>query len=37
MRHTREEVIQRTEREFEQLEQLVANLSDEEWRRPELL
>ena len=34
MRHTREEVIQRTEREFEQLEQLVANLSDEEWRRP---
>ena len=34
MQHTREEVIQRAEHEFEQLEQLVADLSDEEWRRP---
>lgn len=34
MRHTREEVIQRTEREFELLEQLAAGLSDEEWQRP---
>lgn len=34
MRHTREEVMQRTEREFELLEQLAAGLSDEDWRRP---
>ena len=39
MRHTREEVIERTIREFELLEQQVASLSDEQWerllRRPE--
>jgi hypothetical protein len=34
MRHTRAEVIERTEREFEQLDQLVAALSDEDWARP---
>ncbi len=34
MHHTREEVIERTVREFELLEQLVANLSEEEWARP---
>jgi hypothetical protein len=34
MRHTRQEVIDRTMREFERLDQLVANLSDEEWERP---
>jgi hypothetical protein len=34
MHHTREEVIQRTIREFELLEHLVANLTDEEWNRP---
>lgn len=34
MRHTREEVMQRTEREFALLEQLAAGLSDEDWRRP---
>ncbi len=33
MRHNREEVIERTIREFELLDQLVANLSDEEWNR----
>jgi hypothetical protein len=33
MRHTREEVIQRTIQEFELLDQLVANLTDEEWNR----
>ncbi len=33
MRHTREEVIQRTIQEFELLDQLVANLTDEEWQR----
>ena len=39
MRHNREEVIERTIREYELLDQLVANLSDEDWdrllRRPE--
>lgn len=39
MHHKRDEVIKRTEREFEQLDQLVANLSASEWllrlRRPE--
>jgi len=39
MRHNREEVIERTIREFELLDELVANLTDEEWgrlvRRPE--
>jgi hypothetical protein len=39
MRHNREEVIQRTIQEFELLDHLVANLSNEEWnrlvRRPE--
>ena len=33
MRHTREEVLERTNREFELLDQLVANLTDEEWER----
>jgi len=33
MRHNREEVIQRTIQEFELLDHLVANLSDEEWNR----
>ena len=39
MRHNREEVIQRTIQEFELLDHLVANLTNEEWnrllRRPE--
>jgi hypothetical protein len=39
MRHTREEVIQRTIREFELLDRLVASLSDADWQcfvlRPE--
>ena len=39
MRHTRQEVIRRTIQEFDLLDHLVANLSDEEWnrllRRPE--
>jgi len=34
VRHNREEVIQRTIREFELLDHLVANLTDEEWNRP---
>jgi hypothetical protein len=34
MRHTREEVIQRTIQEFDLLDQLVANLSEAEWQRP---
>jgi len=34
MRHTREEVIARTVSEFEQLDNLVAGLSEEEWKRP---
>jgi hypothetical protein len=34
MRHNRQEVIQRTIREFELLDQLVADLTDEEWNRP---
>jgi hypothetical protein len=33
MRHDREEVIERTIREFELLDRLVAGLSDEEWER----
>ena len=33
MRHTREEVIERTIREFELLDQLVSNLSDRDWER----
>jgi len=33
MNHTREEVIQRTIREYELLDQRVANLSGEEWDR----
>ena len=39
MRHNRENVIQRTIQEFELLDRLVANLTDDEWnrflRRPE--
>ena len=34
MRHTREEVLQRTIEEFELLDRLVANLTAEEWLRP---
>jgi len=33
MRHTREEVIDRTIREFELLDQLVSNLSDRDWEQ----
>ncbi len=33
MRHNREEVIERTIREFELLDQLVASLTDEDWER----
>lgn len=33
MHHTREEVLNRTIQEFELLDQLVANLTDEEWNR----
>jgi hypothetical protein len=33
MRHTREEVIERTMREFEILDHLVANLTDQDWER----
>src|SRR5512139_310564 len=33
MQHSREEVIQRTIREFELLDQLVANLAEKEWRQ----
>ena len=35
MRHTREEVIQRTIQEFNLLDQLVANLSEADWQRPD--
>jgi hypothetical protein len=34
MRHTREEVIQRTIQEFDLLDQLVADLSEADWQRP---
>jgi len=33
MRHTRDEVLERTIQEFELLDDLVANLTDEEWER----
>ena len=33
MRHNRQEVIQRVIREFELLDRLVANLTDEQWQR----
>ena len=33
MRHTREEVIERTIREFELLDQLVSNLSERDWEQ----
>ncbi len=33
MRHTRVEVIERTIQEFERLDRLVANLTDEEWNK----
>ena len=33
MRHTREEVIERTIREFELLDQLVSNLAERDWER----
>jgi uncharacterized damage-inducible protein DinB len=34
MRHNRDEVIERTIREFELLDGLVANLAEEDWQRP---
>lgn len=34
MQHSRQEVIQRTLREFELLDHLVADLSEKEWRQP---
>ena len=34
MRHTREEVIERTIREFELLDHLIANLTNEDWELP---
>ena len=34
MRHTREELIERTTREFAVLDQLVSGLSDADWARP---
>lgn len=34
MRHTRTDVIERTTLEFERLDSLVANLTQEEWERP---
>ncbi len=34
MRHNRDEVIERTMREFELLDRLVANLSSADWERP---
>ncbi len=34
MRHTREEVLQRTIQEFELLDRLVADLSEADWQRP---
>ncbi len=34
MRHNREEVIERTIREFELLDRLVADLAKEDWERP---
>jgi uncharacterized damage-inducible protein DinB len=34
MHHKRDEVIERTTREFELLDQLVGSLSDEDWKRP---
>ncbi len=34
MRHTRDEVIERTVQEFDLLDQLVANLSEADWQRP---
>lgn len=33
MRHTRQEVIKRVVQEFERLDQMVNNLTDEEWKR----
>lgn len=34
MRHTREEVIERTTQEYERLEDLLAGLADSDWDRP---
>ena len=34
MRHSREDVIARTIREFDQLDRLVANLTDDQWALP---
>ncbi len=34
MRHTREQVIERTVQEFQRLDRLVNNLTDEAWNRP---
>ena len=36
MQHNREEVIQRITQEYELLDQLVANLTDEDWEQPVL-
>ena len=33
MRHTRDEVVERTEREFERLDRLIAGLRPEDWER----
>ena len=33
MRHNRKQVVERTIREYKQLDRLVANLADEDWRR----
>jgi hypothetical protein len=34
MRHSREEVIERVEREFAQLDELVTGLSEQDWQHP---
>ena len=34
MRHTRDEVIERTIQEFDRLDHLVSNLSEADWQRP---
>src|SRR5262245_48685812 len=36
VRHSREEVVERTIREFALLDQLIAGLSEEDWKRPVL-
>ncbi len=34
MRHNRDEVVERTEREFERLDRLIVGLDPEDWERP---